>query len=256
MRIVIFQVGKRGWYFLIPILLVILAIIIGITGKEMIGVFSESKELPIYSVDTIENKVALTFDCAWGAEDIPDILRVLKKENIKATFFIVGQWAEKFPQTVKLIAAEGHDIGNHSYSHLRMGSLDKKKIVNEISACGKKLSEISGAKVELFRAPFGDYNNDVIKAAKELNYFSIQWDVDSLDWKPGISQKEIMKRIQDKVKPGSILLFHNDTVHTVEMLPSIIAALKNNGYSFSPVSTMIEKENYTIDFEGRQKRIE
>jgi peptidoglycan-N-acetylglucosamine deacetylase len=205
-------------------------------------------------VDYPEKTVALTFDCAWGADDIPDILSALKKENIKATFFIVGQWAEKFPATVKLIASDGHDIANHSYSHLRMSALDKTRIAYELSQANKKLQKISGSKIELFRAPYGDYNNNVINVARNLNLFTIQWNVDSLDWKPGISPNEILGRINERVIPGSILLFHNDTKHTAKMLPSIIELLKNKGYSFLPVSKMILKENYTIDHEGRQKR--
>lgn len=256
MKILVF----RFKHLLIGMLLLVSAVAILIAavsaGKKVMatGVFSTSRDLPIYSVECNEKKAAITFDCAWGADDIPDILNTLKKENIKATFFLVGQWAEKFPDEVKMMYEGGHDIGNHSYSHLRMGVLDEKKIKEDISQCGDVIKKTTGGSIDLFRAPYGDYNNTVIRAAKSLGYYTIQWDIDSLDWKPGISQTEIMNRINKKIRPGSIILFHNDTPHTAEILPDIITSLKSQGYSFEPVSKLIMREGYIIDHEGRQQR--
>lgn len=254
MLIYVFNLRKKLWMVLVPTAIVILAVVIGTMSNSHIGVFNQNRELPIYSVETNDKKVCITFDCAWGADDIPEILNTLKKEDIKASFFIVGQWAEKFPETVKQISAAGHDIANHSYSHLRMGSIDKNRVAFEISEANKKLSDISGSNITLFRAPFGDYSNEVITSARKYGLSTIQWNVDSLDWKPGISEKEILDRIFNKVVPGSIILFHNDTAHTAKMLPLIINELKNQGYSFLPVSKMILTDNYIIDYEGKQKR--
>ncbi|RCX11162.1 polysaccharide deacetylase family sporulation protein PdaB [Anaerobacterium chartisolvens] len=231
------------------------AVIVTKMRDGAIPVLSQSRQLPIYSVEAHEKVAAITFDCAWGAGDIPDILSTLKKEDIKSSFFIVGQWAEKFPDAVKSISDEGHDVSNHSYSHLRMGAIGSDKIRSEISICGQKLSDLSGKKVDLFRAPYGDYNNNVVSIAKDLGYYTIQWNVDSLDWRPGISENEIMDRITKKISPGSIILFHNDTPHTAKILPGIIKALQQQGYSFMPVSKMIMRENYEIDAEGMQRSI-
>jgi peptidoglycan-N-acetylglucosamine deacetylase len=251
----VFVLNLKRIFFMSIVLItgIIFAIIIMIKSMQVVDVLSKNKELPIYSVEIQNKDISLTFDCAWGAEDIPGILNTLESENIKATFFIVGQWAEKYPDSVRMIAQRGHDIGNHSYSHLRMGILNKEKIKDEILFCKSKLEQISGKKVELFRAPYGDYTNNVISVAKDLELYSIQWDVDSLDWKPGISRDEILSRIMRKVRPGSILLFHNDTPHTVQILPEVISSLKNEGYGFLPVSELIIRENYHIDFEGRQR---
>lgn len=216
------------------------------------SVYSSKRELPIYYVGTQEKKVSITFDCAWGADDIPSILETLRKEDVKATFFFVGQWAEKFPDTIKMIAKDGHDIANHSYSHLRMGTLDRERISKEISQCGKSLSEIAGKEVDLFRPPYGDYNNTVITTARSLGYYPIQWDVDSLDWKPGISRDEIFRRVTGNVKSGSIILFHNDTAHTANILPGIITELKKQGYSLVPVSSLIHRGEYILDVDGKQ----
>jgi polysaccharide deacetylase family sporulation protein PdaB len=220
----------------------------------LLAVFSPKREVPIYSVDTDEKLAAVTFDCAWGADDIPRILDTLKEADVRATFFMVGQWAEKNPDMVRAMAEEGHDTANHSYSHFRMGSLDSEKIDSEIKKCGDIIEDLTGTKCDLFRAPYGDYNNLLLSRARSLGYYTIQWDVDSLDWKPGISRAEIMQRVRSKTRPGSIILFHNDTPHTADLLAEIITELKTAGYRFVPVSQLIMRENYMIDHEGRQKK--
>lgn len=217
------------------------------------GAFSPKRELPIYSVETNEKTVSITFDCAWGADDIPDILRTLQKEDIKATFFIVGQWAEQYPEAVKMISEQGHDVANHSYSHKRFGALDRKTLENEITKCSVILSGLTGKTVNLVRPPYGDYSDSAVLTARELGYQTIQWNVDSLDWKAGIGADEIQNRVMKSVKPGSIILFHNDTAYTSRVLPSIISTLKSKGYGFKPVSSLILKENWYIDEEGRQR---
>jgi peptidoglycan-N-acetylglucosamine deacetylase len=245
------------YLFIMAISIISIASILLLFNSSSIGqVFSNDtgKETPIYSVNCSEKKAAITFDCAWGADDIPEILQALKKENVKATFFIVGQWAEKYPDSVRMIFLDGHDIANHSYSHLRMGALDRSMINNEIQLCSNELEGLIDGKIDLFRPPYGDYSNNVVEAARELGYYTIQWNVDSLDWKPGISRDEILERISVKINPGSIILFHNDTAHTAHMLPDIISAIKGMGYELIPVSELILRENYIIDFEGRQKK--
>lgn len=259
MRVYIMNVRKLKMMktrklFLFVLLLGILIILtlIRLPGIKAIGVYNSYRELPIYFVDTEEKKVALTFDCAWGADDIPQILKALKDENIKATFFIVGQWAEKYPDAVKMISEDGHDIANHSYSHLRMGALDKESIKKDLAKCSSILEGLTGRKVDLFRPPYGDYTNNVVAAAREVGHYTIQWNIDSLDWKPGITREEIMNRIKKRLVPGSIILFHNDTPHTASLLPEIIAEIKNNGYSFVPVSQLILRDNFYINHEGKQ----
>ncbi len=238
-------------------LLLAIAVLVAFTGiylsrNEVAEVFEQKRDLPIYSVDCNQKKVSITFDCAWEASDIPDIINTLKEHDVRASFFLVGHWAEKHPDAVKMMAENGHDVANHSYSHLRMGAIDNGKIRSEIAKCDDVIKKITGKKPELFRAPYGDYNNNVVLAARELNEFTIQWDVDSLDWKPGITPEQIKNRVLKKVNNGSIILFHNDTQHTAKLLPSIIEALKSQGFEMVPVSELIMRENYEINVEGRQ----
>jgi polysaccharide deacetylase family sporulation protein PdaB len=253
MKMYVFSYRRLAAYLLMLTTVVILVSVISTPGSGITGAFSAQRRIPIYSVETDEKLAAITFDCAWGADDIPQILDTLKKFDIKATFFMVGQWAEKNPEMVKLMAQEGHDTANHSYSHLRMGGLDGDRANDEIKKCGEIIEKLTGSKCELFRAPYGDYSNVLLSQAQQLGYYTIQWDVDSLDWKPGISREEILQRIEAKIKPGSIILFHNDTPHTAKLLPEIISRLDAQGYRFVPVSELIIREKYYIDNEGRQR---
>ncbi|MDE6586492.1 MAG: deacetylase, partial [Clostridia bacterium] len=113
----------------------------------------------------------------------------------------------------------------------------------------------TGKKVDLFRAPYGDYDDELIKTASELGYYTIQWDVDSLDWKD-LSASDIAMRVINNVKNGSIILMHNNGLHTAEAVPIILETLKNRGYSFVPVGELIYRENYVIDGTGMQKPVQ
>ena len=139
------------------------------------------RKLPIYCVDTDENKVAISFDAAWGADDTDTLLDILKQNNVKATFFMCGYWVDKYPEEGKKIASAGHDLGNHSATHPHMNSLSSEQIKKEIQDTHQKVLNITGYEMELFRPPFGEYNNTVIQAASECGYHTIQWDVDSLN---------------------------------------------------------------------------
>ena len=140
------------------------------------------KKLPIYSVQTDENRVALTMNCAWNSDDIDKILETLKKCNVKITFFMVGDWVEKYPDAVKKISDAGHEIANHSDTHPHVKNLSYEKNVEQILACSKKIEKITGKKTSLYRGPFGEYNDTVIKAAKDNGHTVIQWSIDTLDY--------------------------------------------------------------------------
>jgi peptidoglycan/xylan/chitin deacetylase (PgdA/CDA1 family) len=145
--------------------------------------FKTERQIPIYSVDCEDKKIAVTFDCAWGSDDIASILQTLKEHDVKATFFLVGTWAKKYPESVKMISDNGHDIANHSYTHVKMGNIDNGRIREEIIRCDKVLKDITGKQVDLFRPPYGEYNNNVVSIASQLNHYTIQWDVELIDTK-------------------------------------------------------------------------
>ncbi len=141
------------------------------------------KELPIYCVGTDEKKIAISFDAAWGADDTDRLLEILKENDVKATFFLCGYWVEKYPEEVKKIAEAGHTLGNHSATHPHMSQLSSEQIAEELQKCHNSVKEITGVNMELFRPPFGEYTDNVIRTARENGYYSIQWDVDSLEIK-------------------------------------------------------------------------
>lgn len=209
------------------------------------------RKLPIYSVRTEEKKVAISFDCAWGVDYTDKLLDVMAKEDVRCTFFTVEFWSAKYPEYLKKIADAGHEIGTHSATHPYMSKLDKSAIVKELTSSKEIIEKTTGKKVELFRPPYGDYDDLLIDTAKELGLYTIQWSVDSLDWKD-LSAGEITNRVVGKVKSGSIVLFHNQGLHTSEALPTIIRELKAKGYEFVPIGELIYKDNYTMGADGAQ----
>lgn len=215
------------------------------------NIFAEKRIIPIYYVETNRKVACLTFDAGWGNEQTQTLLDILKKYNVRATFFLVGDWVEKYPESVKAISDGGHDIGNHSDTHPHIAKLSREKVSEQIENCNKKVEKLTGKRPILFRSPYGEYNNTILKVANELDMFGIQWNVDSLDWK-NLTPPEMLSRIKAKICAGSIILLHNGGKNTPEALPQIIETLKNDGYDLIPVSELIYKENFEIDANGKQ----
>ncbi len=211
----------------------------------------QGKELPIYRVSRSDNLMAISFDAAWGNEDTEEIIEILEKYKVKATFFVVGEWADKYPESVKALYEAGHEIMNHSDTHPHMTQLSEEDMLKEVENCSMKIQKITGERPILFRPPYGDYNNNVISTLFENGYYSVQWDVDSLDWKD-LSAEEITERVVSKAKEGSIVLFHNAALHTPEALPAIIETLQGKGLRLVKISELIYKENYKINSQGEQ----
>ena len=203
-----------------------------------------SKMLPIYRVDTEENKLSLTINCAWNADDIDLILETLSKNKVKATFFMVGDWIEKFPDAVKKIYESENEIANHSESHPHVNNLPYEK----------NLEQITGSPTTLYRGPYGEYNDTVLKAAEASNHITIQWNIDSLDYK-GLTAEQMWERISPKLQKGSIILMHNGTENTALSLDVLIKNIKEKGYELVTVSDLIYKDNYTIDNNGVQHKL-
>ncbi len=212
------------------------------------------RKLPIYSVQTKEKKIAITFDAAWSAEDTKELIEILKKHGVKITVFAVGEWVTRNPEAVKSFYENGHEIGNHSATHPAFSKLSREEIRQEIVDCNKEIEKITGAKPRILRAPSGDYDNKSVEVTESLGMKIIQWDVDSLDYK-GLSVDEIYSRITDRVQNGSIVLFHNGVENTPEALDKILTKLKNDGYEFVTVSELIYWDNFEIDHAGRQIKV-
>lgn len=245
-----FTVKKQN-IFKILALVFVFTVLTGIIFSQNTPASAKKRKLPIYSVETEEKKIAITFDAAWTDQDTDTLIEILKKHNAKATFFTVGDWAEKFPESVKAFHDSGHTIANHSDTHKAFSKCTYAEIKEEIVNCNKKLEAITGSPVTLVRAPSGDYTDQSLDVCKELNMSMIQWDTDSLDYTK-LSTQEIVNRVLNGTKNGSILLFHNGVENTAPALDLILTELERQGYSFVSVDELIYKENYYIDHTGRQ----
>ncbi|MDD7311439.1 MAG: polysaccharide deacetylase family protein [Clostridiaceae bacterium] len=209
------------------------------------------RDLPIYCVQKDSKVCSLTFDAAWGNEDTQQLIDILGKYNIKATFFVVGEWVDKYPESVKALHDAGHEIMNHSDNHPYFTKLSAEQIKTQLNTCNEKIAAITGVTPILFRPPYGDYNDSVVATVRECGMYCIQWDVDSLDWKDP-TPDQICQRVLKRVQPGSIVLFHNAAKNTPAALPSVIEGLIQQGYSMVPVSQLILRDNFTMDHTGRQ----
>ena len=235
------------------LLLIVILIFWAVNTPVLVGASASQRQLPVYCVQRQDKVVAISFDAAWGNEDTQTIIDILDKYKVHATFFVVGRWAEKYPESVKALFDSGSEVMNHSANHAHFSQLTEEQIRADITTCSEAIAAVTGKTPTLFRCPYGEYDDHVIRTVREMGLEPIQWDVDSLDWK-GISADEITQRVLQRVKPGSIVLFHNAAEHTPEALPGILEALIANGYAVVPVSQiLLEGETY-IDNTGMQCR--
>ncbi len=238
--------------YLVSMLTVAMLIIFSNIGNiKSIQTSSVPKYLPIYNVKTDEKKIAFTMNCAWNADDIDSILETLKNNNVHITFFMVGDWVDKYPEAVKKINEAGHEIGSHSNTHPHVNNLSAEKNLEEIKLSVNKIEQITGQKTNIYRAPYGEYNDTVIKTAQENGYYTIQWNLDTLDYK-GLTGEEMWNRLKNKLENGSIILSHNGTKHTADSLDMLIKNIKSKGYEIITVSQLIYKDNYIINGNGTQ----
>ena len=228
MRLFIFT--KRS---LLSIALCLLAGIAAVSSTaKAVQTAATPKENPVYRVESDKKQVAISFDAAWGNEETMQLLDILDRYHVKATFFLVGDWVDHYPDDVKMIAQRGHDIGNHSNTHPHLPQLSEDSAAAEITACNEKIQTLTGKSPTLFRPPYGDYDNMVVNTVKKMGMYCVQWDVDSLDWKDP-SPEQMTKTVLDKVQDGSIVLMHNGAKNTPAALPSIIKGIQDKGFEIA-----------------------
>ncbi len=231
------------------------AVMFGAVSYPAVTASAAQRQLPIYCVQRDQKMISISFDAAWGNEDTQQLIDILGKYNVKATFFVVGEWVDKYPESVKALSDAGHEVMNHSNTHAHMSKLSREEIIADVNACNDKIEAVTGTRPTLIRPPYGEYDDNVISAIRSMDMEPIQWDVDSLDWKD-LSAGDITQRVTSKVQAGSIVLFHNAAKHTPEALPGILESLLQQGYTFVPISQLILPgecgTDYTLDHTGRQ----
>ena len=217
-----------------------------------VGTKAEQRKLPIYRVERADNKIAVTFDVAWENSNTDDLLDILNEYDAKATFFITGDWCDRYPDDVKKFADAGHEIENHSDQHPHVEGINVNDLINDTRECSRKIKMITGKEPVLYRAPYGEYDDSLLTTLEGMGLKTIQWDVDSVDWnKP--TAEQITKKVLENTKSGSILLFHNDLQNTTEAMPNILKGLKEKGFEFVTVDELILHDSYTIDANGEQQ---
>jgi len=242
---------RRKWWTAGLCLCLAAAMLYVVNYPPAVGASTSTRQLPIYCVRRDQKMVSVSFDAAWGNEDTQQLIDILGQYNVKATFFVVGSWVDRYPESVKALHDAGHEIMNHSNTHAHLPQLSSQQITDDLNACNDKIQAVTGVRPTLIRLPYGDYDDNSIRTIRSMGMEPIQWDVDSLDWKD-LSAADITKRVTSRVGPGSIVLFHNAAKHTPEALPGIIECLLQEGYTFVPISQIILTGDYTIDHTGRQ----
>lgn len=225
----------------------------GIEEYELEVLAGKKRELPVYSVERNDKKIALTIDAAWEDDKTPFILDELDRQGIKATFYLCGFWVDKYPDNVKAIVERGHELGNHTSTHPHMNQLDAAKIQEEIQSLNDKLQEVCGTTAKTFRAPYGEYNDLVITTTRAMGFEPIQWNIDTIDWKEERSAQTILDTVLPKLSPGSIILCHNNGYKIKEYLPTLISTAKEQGYEFVTVSELLLEGETMVDPNGVQK---
>ncbi len=239
-------------------LMVGIAAILSVIGILLGSVYSfagTNRKLPIYCVENDKKQIAISFDAAWGNDDTETLINILAEYQVPATFFVVGAWVDKYPESVKQLSVAGHRIENHSNTHPHMPQLSNSQMIDELTTCNEKIASVTGRTPTLFRCPYGDYNNPTIEAVNSTNMHCIQWSVDSMDWKENATAESIANRVIKKAHDGAIVLFHNDADFTPAALPTILKTLKEEGYQFVFIEDLIYKDGYEIKHDGKQCKI-
>lgn len=222
---------------------VILAIIILLTAFFLINkdkareTFNEKGDV-FYKGNVDENIIAFTCNVDWGNEHIPAMLHIFKENDIKITFFVTGRWAEKNQDLLKEIHAQGHEIGNHGYSHKDYSKLDYSLNKTQISRAHGVIESSLSIKPKFFAPPSGAYNKDTVRAANDLNYHVIMWSIDTIDWRKDSSYDKIVNRVVSKTENSAIVLMHPKE-ETIKALPTIIKTLEEQGYRIGKVSDIV-----------------
>lgn len=216
----------------------VILVFIGLCLLGTVRISSKGSELKM-TAPRFPYKIALTFDDGPHPVFTKKLLKLLSDHGVNATFFVVGKQVEKYPQLVKAIVSEGHEVANHSWSHRRMPTLSGKEIVHELDRTRDLLSQITGRRGNLFRPPGGSWDEKVVRFATRSGYRMVLWTVLPKDHKRPTAQV-IRQKILEGAKDGGVVLLHSGVATTMEALPGVIKELRSRGYRFITITEMIQ----------------
>lgn len=216
-------------------------LIVGVIGFSLLyysdmGIATRLTE-PIYQGNTGQKNVAITVNVDWGEEYIPQMLTEFKKQDVVATFYVTGTWAEKNKDLLKQMAQEGHSIQNHGYKHVHFNTLSSEQMATQITKTEKVIKDITGQKSTFFTPPYGELSKQLMTVVSERGYNLTMWSVDTIDWQRP-DPETIVKRVMNKVHNDAIVLMH-PTEPTVQALPSLLSQLKKDGYNMIPMEKIV-----------------
>lgn len=234
--------------------ILIIAVALLAIGSAALPVFFDQAILvrkdTLYHVDTSEKIVALTFDDGPSDEWTPQILDELKQTGVKATFFMIGKHVEKYPDIVRRVHDEGHEIGNHTYDHHGIFYFTPEELTEEIERTDVALERITGERTKYFRPPKAWITDKEKRQLRDMGYIPVLWTLNSKDWVT-FDDKYVVPHIVKHIKPGDIILFHDsggvfgidkgDRHETVKSIPQVIAELRLRGYRFVTISELIQQ---------------
>lgn len=245
--VVFFGLLLTGFFGNVPVWLYVVFVTIWIVITA-IGSFQIRLNYHLQSLNhnykTSENYISITFDDGPNPEFTPKVLSLLNDHNAKATFFLIGKNVEDHPEIVRQIIADGHSIGNHSYSHSNnFGFFSSEKVTDELNQTNSILKEITGNEIKMFRPPFGVTNPNIKKALKNTGHFSIGWSKRGLDT-TNLSGEKILRRITSSLRKGDIILLHDSSVKTIAVLEQLLLFLQSHKLQSVPVDRLLEIEPY------------
>lgn len=203
---------------------------------------------PIYRGNPNKKMISLMINVAWGNEYIDSILKTLKRENVKATFFLDGSWLNKNADIAKRIQGEGHEMSNHAYTHPDMRALSRQAQSNQISKTEALLKSTLNVNNKWFAPPSGSFNQATVQIAEEQGLKTVLWTIDTVDWQKPPADS-IIRKISMKLEPGALILMH-PTSSTRDALAGIIATAKTNGYALGTVSETLSSKRIPAAVEG------
>ncbi|MCL6638801.1 MAG: polysaccharide deacetylase family protein [Firmicutes bacterium] len=249
MKIRLISLG--GWKpLLLPAAAVVLAAVLFTTFicREPAAGPAQGKVQPVYKVKTKKKVAALTFNVSWGTRVTGAVLETLEKQDVKATFFVSGSWARRYPELAGRIVAGGHELASYGDRQISLSTGDRSVIREEIARSREQIKEVTGRAPALFRPPYGDWNGNVLEIAAEEGFTMVQWSVDSLDIQtPGVPA--IANNVLNKIHPGAIVLMSaaDSAFQTPEALPRVIEGLKAAGYNLVTVQDLLKTGPAVVD---------
>ena len=219
------------------VIALMLVTLVGLSYSNARALYTQADSRVIYSGDTSTQNVSFMINVYQGNEQVLDLLDIFDVYKVKATFFVGGSWAVKNLDVVKEIYTRGHELGNHGFYHKDQDTLDFEANKQEIEMCHKVIKENLGLEMTLFAPPSGAYNINTVDAAVSLNYRTIMWTRDTIDWRDQDADL-IFKRATKDLKGGDLVLMH-PTEKTVQAMTNILSHAVNNGYNPTTVTNCI-----------------